>query len=283
MNVLQSLALGAIQGLTEFLPVSSTAHLILAPQILGIPTPRAEIAHTYDTLIQAGTVLPVLIYFWKDWLRLAAAAVRVLRARSAGSDLDEKMLGYLILGSIPAGVLGLLLEKRIERLAQPAEWPPAYLCIGGALIGVGLLMLLAEKLRSQTRSIEHLSVMDAVVVGLAQATALFPGVSRSGSTITAGLMTGLSREAAARFSFLLMTPIMLLATGYKCLKVLRGAEPMSPEEWQGTMLAAGVAAVTGYAAIAVLLRWLRTRSLGFFVGWRILVGAFAIGLYFAQK
>jgi undecaprenyl-diphosphatase len=282
LNVQQSLVLGIIQGLTEFIPVSSTAHLILAPEVFGIPAPRAEIAHTYDTVIQIGTVIPVLLYFWRDWINLLRAAGRILRKGRIGDDPDERMVKYLFLGSIPAGAAGLLLEKHVERLANPAEFPPAFLIIGLSLIGVGLLMWWAEKTSRRLRTIEHLRTPDAWLVGIAQAIALFPGVSRSGSTITAGLIAGFTREAAARFSFLLMTPIMLAAVTYKVLKMLGGSEPVTGGEWAGMALATVVSAVTGYAAIAFLLGWLRKRSLGVFALYRILVGAFAIGLFLTQ-
>ncbi|HEU4752260.1 MAG TPA: undecaprenyl-diphosphate phosphatase, partial [Armatimonadota bacterium] len=227
MNVPQSLVLGVIQGLTEFLPVSSTAHLILAPEIFRIPAPRAEIAHTYDTFIQIGTVFPVLIYFWREWLRLLQAGARIVKNRGISADADERMLKYLLLGSIPAGVAGLLLEKKVERLASPAEFPPAFLVIGSGLILMGLLMWWVEGIGKKTRTIENLRAPDAWFVGIAQALALFPGISRSGSTITAGMFAGFTREAAARFSFLLMTPVMLAAVGYKTLKMLKGAEPLT--------------------------------------------------------
>jgi undecaprenyl-diphosphatase len=275
--------LGLVQGLTEFIPVSSTAHLILAPDILGIARPRAEIAHTYDTFIQIGTVIPVLIYFWRDWLNLLRAALRILQQRRIGDDLNERLVKYLLLGSIPAGVAGLLLEKHIERLAEPATFPPAYLIIGIGLIGMALVMWWVERISRKVRTLENLQMPDAWVVGFAQALALFPGVSRSGSTITAGLLTGLTREAAARFSFLLMTPVMLAATGYKALKLLRGSEQLTSGEWSGMLLATVVAGITGYVAIAFLLRFLRTRSLGWFAGYRIAVGAFCIGLFFMQQ
>lgn len=283
MDVQQSLVLGIIQGLTEFIPVSSTAHLILAPEVLGIPHPRAAIAHTYDTFIQIGTVIPVLLYFWRDWLKLLRALGRVVIKRRVTTDPDERMVKYLILGSIPAGVAGLAFEDQIETLSNPQKFSAAYLLIGLALIVVGLLMWWAEATSRKTRNIEHIRLPDAWLVGFAQALALFPGVSRSGSTITAGLLAGLTREAAARFSFLLMTPIMLAATGYKTVKVLFGSEPVSGGEWGGMLLAAAVAGVTGYFAIAFLLKWLRTRSLWGFAVYRILVGAFAIGLYFLQQ
>jgi undecaprenyl-diphosphatase len=282
LDVRQSLVLGIIQGLTEFLPVSSTAHLILAPEILNVAPPRADIAHTYDTFIQIGTVLPVLVYFWRDWLAMLGAALRLVRNRPKG-DLDERLVKYLILGSIPAGVAGLLLEDEIKILANPREFPPALLCIGGALIVVGLIMWWAESVSRKSRDIEHVRVPDVVLMGIGQAMALWPGVSRSGATITAGLFAGLTREAAARFSFLLMAPIMFAATGYKLYKLLDGKEHLSGGEWGGMLLAAAIAAVTGYLAIAFLLKWLRTRSLGVFAVYRIVLGAFVIGLYFVQK
>jgi len=283
LNVQQSLVLGVIQGLTEFIPVSSTAHLILAPQVLNVPAPRPEIAHTYDTFIQIGTVIPVLIYFWHEWLKLLKAGAQVLKQGRFGEDPEQRILKYLLIGSLPAGIVGLLLEKRIERFANPAEFPPAFLIIGGSLILVGVIMWWAELTGRKTRTIENVRTADAWVVGCAQALALIPGVSRSGSTITAGLFSGLTREASARFSFLLMTPIMLAATGYKLLKLLKGGEVMTAGEWQGMLLATVVAAITGYFAIAFLLGWLRNRSLGIFAIYRILVGAFSIGLFFMQQ
>ncbi len=283
MDIPQSLVLGVTQGLTEFLPVSSTAHLILAPQVFPINAPRDVIAHTYDTIIQIGTVVPVLIYFRADWMRMLQAAGRIVQKRQVSDDLDERLVKYLLLGSIPAGVIGLLLEDKIELLAQPDKFRGAYLAIGLALIFVGLLMGWAEAIGRKMRDLEHLRTPDAWFVGFAQACALFPGVSRSGSTITAGLLVGLTREAAARFSFLLMTPIMLAATGYKTLKLLKGANPLQPGELESMILAAVIAGITGYMAIAFLLRWLRTRTLSFFIGYRLLVGAFCIGMYFMQK
>ena len=283
MDVQQALVLGLIQGLTEFIPVSSTAHLILAPQVFNIPAPRQEIAHTYDTFIQIGTVFPVLLYFWRDWLNLLRAGARILKKRRVSADPDERMVRYLIIGSIPAGLAGLAFESKIDRLSNPEEFPPAYLCIGLALVGVGLLMWWAEATSRKVRDLEDVRMPDAWLVGIAQACALFPGVSRSGATITAGLLGGLTREAAARFSFLLMTPIMLAATGLKAVKMLTGAKPVTGDEWSGMLLATAVAAVTGYLAIAFLLRWLRKRSLWGFAVYRILIGAFAIGLYFVQQ
>jgi undecaprenyl-diphosphatase len=278
VDVWQSIVKGIVQGLTEFIPVSSTAHLILAPQVFPIAPPRAEIAHTYDTVIQVGTVIPVLFYFWREWLRLLQAGGLIVRRFRVSDDQDERMVTYLVVGSIPAGVLGLLLERRVARMADPAN-VDAFLYIGLALIGVGILMWLVELSSRKARTIENLTMADAVMIGLAQAAALFPGVSRSGATITAGLFIGLTREAAARYSFLLMTPILLAATAYKGYTALRGEHPPTPAEWQSILLATVVSAITGYLAIAFLLGWLRTRSLGLFALWRIVAGTFSLGLY----
>jgi undecaprenyl-diphosphatase len=283
LDVRQSLVWGIIQGLTEFLPVSSTAHLILAPQLLSVPGPRAEIAHAYDTFIQIGTVIPVLIYFWHDWLKLLQAAGRILTRFSVKDDPEERMVVYLVLATIPAGVLGLALNKYVEPLGDPGTFPPAYLVIGAALIAVGVVMWWAESTSRKSRDIEHLRMPDAILMGFAQALALWPGVSRSGSTITAGLFAGLTREAAARFSFLLMVPIMFAASGFKLYKLLKGGTPVSHDELLGMLLAAMTAAIVGFFAIVFLLKWVRTRSLQVFAWYRILLGAFVIGLYFVQR
>jgi undecaprenyl-diphosphatase len=283
LDVRQSLVWGIIQGLTEFLPVSSTAHLILAPQLLNVPGPRAEIAHAYDTFIQIGTVIPVLIYFWQDWLNLLQAAGRIITRFSVKDDPEERMVIYLVLATIPAGVLGLALNKYVEPLGDPGTFPPAYLVIGAALIAVGVVMWWAESTSRKSRDIEHLRMPDAILMGFAQALALWPGVSRSGSTITAGLFAGLTREAAARFSFLLMVPIMFAASGFKLYKLLKGGTPVSHDELLGMLLAAITAAIVGFFAIVFLLKWVRTRSLQVFAWYRILLGAFVFGLYFVQR
>ncbi len=283
MNVQQSLVLGIIQGLTEFLPISSTAHLILVPKLFSTGLePRAEIRHTYETIIQSGTLLAVLVYFWRDWLNMAKAAAGMAVRRKI-ETLDERMVVYLVLGSIPAGILGLLFESKVEDLAQPEKTPIAYLVLGGALVIFGIVMWLVEAGSKRTRDLEHVRMPDALLIGFAQALALIPGVSRSGATMTAGLAMGFTRDAAARFSFLLSTPIMLAATGYKLLKVFKGPGLMTSDEMSGMLLATVVAAISGYFAIWGLLKWLRTRPLWVFSIYRIAVGAFVIGFYFYQQ
>jgi len=267
-----------VQGLTEFVPVSSTAHLILAPRFLGIAVPAHP--HTYDTVIQAGTLLPVLFFFRAEWLRLIGAALTVARRRSLGDDHYERLLPCLAVGTLPALLAGALLHSRVAELGEPDN-PWAFLVIGAALIVVALAMIGAERTMRNGRAESAVTVGDAWRIGIAQAVALIPGVSRSGATITAGMFAGLSREAAARFSFMLMTPVMVAATAFGVLKLLRSPEPVAPDEWRSLLLAMAVAAVVGYFAIAVLLRFLRQNTLYWFVGYRLALGGWLIYLHFA--
>jgi len=235
--------------------------------------------HTYDTVIQAGTLLPVFAYFRHDWARLAGAAVRMLRRRRLGEDPCERLALFLGLGTLPALVAGALLHSRVEVLGDPEANPIALLVIGLSLVIVALAMWLAEVLSGSGREEADLRQSDAWTVGLAQAVAIIPGVSRSGATITAGIFAGLSRPAAARFSFLLMAPVMVAATAFGGLKLWQSPEPVSPAEWQSLALGALVAAVVGYAAIAWLLRFLRRNALYPFVVYRCILGGYLIALY----
>ncbi|MBI3911245.1 MAG: undecaprenyl-diphosphate phosphatase [Armatimonadetes bacterium] len=281
LSVPQSLALGVIQGLTEFIPVSSTAHLLIAPHLFDLPEPTHP--HAFDTIIQAGTLLPVLLYFRRDWLRMLRALGRVVGRRRATRDPDERLALFLLFGTLPALVVGLLVERWIEGLADLNHHPLGMLVIGVALLGFGLVMLWVDRRARRTRVAEHMVAADAWFIGFGQALAVIPGVSRSGATITAGLMTGLTREDAARFSFLLYAPVMAAASGWKLLKLLRAPEALPTAEWIGMAVATVAAAIVGYACIAFLLRYLRHRSLDLFVFWRALVGALLIGMFFAQR
>ncbi len=281
MTILQSLYLGIIQGLTEFLPVSSTAHLILAPEL----APKflhftAQPPHAFDVVIQSGTLLAVLFYFRNDWARLIRGGWDALRERTVGDDPNRKLALLVVLGCVPAGIAGLLLQKKVEPLANPQRNPLGYLVIGVALIGVGLLMGWADRISRKSRGIKSLTPGEAALVGLAQATALIPGVSRSGSTITAGLLMGLNREAAARFSFLLSAPIMLVAAVWDGLKLFRGHAP-AEEAIPATAMVAGImaAGLVGWFCIHFLLEFLRKRSLWVFVYYRVVLGVFLIVLW----
>jgi undecaprenyl-diphosphatase len=275
------LYLGIIQGLTEFLPISSTAHLVLAPEFapkfLGF---TAQPPHAFDVSLHIGTLLAVALYFRADWARLLRASLALLRTRQLNDDPDRRMALLVVLGCVPAGLLGLLVERKVEALAQPQTNPISYLVMATGLIGVGLLMAWVDNRSRKTRSLKNISTGEAVFVGLAQAAALIPGVSRSGATITAGLTIGLTREAAARFSFLLSGPITAVAAAWGTLKLLHPAGP-GAETIPATSFIMGIVAsgVVGWACIHFLLEYLRKRSLWVFVFYRVALGVFLLVLY----
>jgi undecaprenyl-diphosphatase len=267
VSPLQAAVLGIVQGLTEFLPVSSSGHLILVPWLFGWP----DHSLAFDAGIHLGTVLALLAYFWRDWLELIGAVTAGLRDAAARADPRWRIAGLLLLGSIPAGLSGLALESSIEQLIRQ-PWLVAML-----LIVFGLALLAADRLGSQSRGIQDIGVTDALVVGLAQVLALAPGVSRSGITITAAMFVGLDRAAAARFSFLLSTPITLAAALFSMRKLF-GSDPA-----EIGLLVIGIVSATifGFLAIGFLLSYLQKNSLASFVWYRLAVGALVLGLSLA--
>lgn len=274
MNVQQSLLLGVIQGLTEFIPISSTAHLVLTPQFVPMPQP----SHTFDVALHAGTLLAVMLYFWRDWIALFRGLFRTLLERRVGNDPHRRMGLLILLACIPAGIAGVLFNDKIEYLSQPQDHPIGLLVIGIALVVVALLMWWADSCARKSRPETSIRGFDAAFIGLAQAVAIIPGVSRSGATITAGLITGLSREAAARFSFLMVAPVIGGAVLLKGANLLETG--IAPAEQLNLAVGIAAAAVSGYFCIRFLLGYLRRASLGIFVGYRLLLGAFLIALYF---
>jgi len=268
--------MGVIQGLTEFLPISSTAHLVLAPTLFGF----AEPPHEFDVALHIGTLVALLIYFRADWIRLLHGGLRLLSTRRVDGDLDRRMALMVVLGCIPAGIAGLLFDKKVEEYTQLEKHPISYLIIGVALIGFGLLMGWVDRNSRKNRSIKNMSPGEATFIGAMQALALVPGVSRSGSTITGGLLIGLNREAAARFSFLLSGPIIALAAAWDGVKLLRHAVPDADSISAAAFLLGILAsAVVGWFCIHFLLEFLRKRSLWVFVFYRIVLGIFLIVLY----
>lgn len=262
MGFLASVLLGLVQAVTEFLPVSSTAHLLLAGELLGesLADPRFR---AFVTIIQSGTTLAVLLYFRQDLWRMATAWLRGLLAGRPFGTPDARLAWYIALGTVPAAVLGKLLEHRIEALGN--------LVIAFSLVFWGLVMAVAERYASHRKTVEDLRAGSALAIGVGQALALVPGTSRSGSTITTGMLLGFSREAAARFSFLLSAPIILGAGAYKLAKalpVLRG----EPAWRSATLVGTVVSALAGYLVIGWLLRYLRTRTTYVFVAWRVALG-----------
>jgi undecaprenyl-diphosphatase len=263
MSLLVAVILGLVQAATEFLPVSSTAHLLVFGELFGQSLDDARF-RAFVTIIQSGTTLAVIVYFRDQLWRLAAAWLRSLRSRNLLETPESRLAWYIALGTLPAAVAGKLLERQIEALGN---W-----VIAGSLAAWGLVLLGAERWARHARTISDVRARDALLVGIGQAAALVPGSSRSGTTITTGMLLGFRREDAARFSFLLSVPIILGAGVYKlkkALPVLRG----EPQWRSATMLATLVALVAGYAVIGWLLRYLRTRTTYLFVAWRLAAAA----------
>lgn len=258
MDIFQAIVRGIVQGITEFLPISSSAHLILIPWFLGWP----DLGLAFDAALHFGTLVSLVVFFRREWLAFARAGLRVLSGRI--ETTDERMVVYILVATIPAGVTGILAEDFVEaRLRSPLV--PA--C---TLILLALVLLLAERIGSRRKDFEGISGADAITIGLAQALALVPGVSRSGVTITAALFRGVRREPAARFSFLLSAPIIAGAAGTKILDLVSGGAGNG----QTVMLAVGVAtsAVVGYLAIRFMLRYLATNTTYVFIVYRIILG-----------
>jgi undecaprenyl-diphosphatase len=263
----QAIVLGIVQGLTEFLPISSSGHLRIVPAFLGWDDPGTA----FTAVIQLGTMAAVLLYFRRDLVRIATAWLASLRDPARRSELDARLGWYLILGTVPIAVFGLAFKDQIENGARDL-----YL-IGAMLVVFGLVLLVAEALSRRERDIATITRRDALVVGLAQALALVPGVSRSGATISAGLLLGFDRVSAARFSFLLSVPAVVLSGLFE----LRGVIDGSAEGAVGagpTAVATVLAFITGYASIAFLLRFLTTHSTAVFVGYRIVLGGAVLAL-----
>jgi undecaprenyl-diphosphatase len=293
LPILEAIILGIVQGLTEFLPVSSTAHLALVPWLvtrLGLAN-WSDPGLTFDVALHAGTLFAILLYFWRTWIQIIRAAlggkvVRFSETSDNQRDLtpeeqsrERKLLWYMIAATIPAALAGALLEKRIETTFRA----PAL--VASMLIIVAVIMWMAERVSKFQKPLPQITLGDAMTVGVLQAFAVVPGVSRSGITITGGLFRNFTREAAARFSFLLSTPIIGGAALFKLHHVMKHGLP--PGETAPGMAAfvigITVSAVVGYAAIAWFLRYLQTKTLTVFIVYRILFGIAVLALgYFGH-
>ncbi len=261
MDLFQSIILGLLQGLTEFLPISSSGHLLIVPAILGWDDPGAA----FTAVIQLGTEAAVLIYFRHDLWRIFTTWIRSLREPELRQDVNARMGWYLIAATIPISILGLAFSDQIETAARNL-----YL-VGAMLIIFGIILGIADNYGSRKRDVENLSFRDGILIGFAQSLALIPGVSRSGATISAGLFLGLNRAAAARFSFLLAIPAVVLSGFYELSKILRGEEAVGVP-FINVAVATLVAFAVGYAVIAWFLRYLSNNSFALFVGYRLIVG-----------
>jgi len=258
-DVLKAVVLGLIQGLTEFLPISSSAHLRIYPELFGWGDPGAA----FTAVIQIGTELAVLIFFRKDIWRIVSTWSRSLVQPEYRGHLDARMGWYVIVGSLPIVVLGVLLKDVIER-----DFRTLWL-IAGTLVVFGVVLGVADRVGSTERQIKDMHLSHAVLMGLAQACALVPGVSRSGATLSMGRFLGYDREAATRYAFLLAIPAVVGAGLFEIPEISSGDNDYG---WGPTIIATVVSFAVGYAAIAWLLRYVSTRSYTPFVLYRVLLG-----------
>lgn len=260
MDILQSIILGIVQGLGEFLPISSTAHLILVPFFTGWKDPGLS----FDVAMHAGTLFAVIIYFWSDWTEILKIAF--LGKKYQSNKYNSNILWLLVIGTIPGAVIGFFLEDAVDGIFRSS-----YL-IAGTLAVFGLILFLLDKYATHKRELDKIGLKDVLIIGLAQAVAIIPGVSRSGATISAGLALGLSRVSAARFSFLLSTPIILGATLSQIPDLIEGGIN------SGIILGVIVSAVSGYLAIKYLIKFVENYSYRVFFWYRLILALVIIGV-----
>jgi undecaprenyl-diphosphatase len=267
VDYLTAAVLGLVQGLTEFLPVSSSAHLSVVGRLIGQEDPGAA----FTAITQLGTEAAVLIYFWRDIWRIVRQWTLALVGKVPGSDPDARMGWLVIIGSIPISVLGLLFQDDIETRAR-SLWITASM-----LLAFSFVILVAEKVGRQTKQMRELSWRDGIIYGLWQAAALVPGVSRSGGTISGGLFLGYTREAAARYSFLLAIPAVLASGGLQLYKAMNETTAIGVQ-WGPLWLATGISFVVGFAVIAWFMRYISTHTFTPFVIYRIVLALVLFGL-----
>jgi undecaprenyl-diphosphatase len=268
MPLLHAIVLGIVQGLTEFLPISSSAHLIIIPWILG----WEDGGLTFDVALHAGTLVAVLLFFFRDWVQIIGHGFGLRIGRDPALAKNRGLLWLLAAGTIPGAIAGFLFEKQADAALRSP------FIIATAAIVVGLIMWLADSSGRKQKDISHVSIVDALTIGFAQALAIIPGVSRSGVTISAGLFRNFDRSAAARFSFLLSTPIIGGACAKKFWDLHKHEGGLPPD--MHTAFVAGIiaSAITGCITIAFFLNFLRRRSLSLFVWYRIIFGIIVIAL-----
>jgi undecaprenyl-diphosphatase len=276
MSLWQAILLGIIQGLTEFIPISSTAHLTIAGKLFGLIDPaRPDQWTAFIAVIQLGTLIAVIAYFWTDVLRIIRGFVAlnlntITRQPIESSIRRDGLLGwFVVLGTIPISVVGLAFRHQIEGTLTKNLW-----VISGSLIGLAIVLTIAEFVGRQERDIDKVRFGDALAVGVAQVFALIPGSSRSGTTITGGLLVGLKRETAARFSFLLSMPAIGASGLLELPKALRSVDT----DWTLLIVSTTVSAIAGYLSIAFLLKYLQRHTTFLFVGYRIVLGVVLIAL-----
>lgn len=276
--VFQAIVLGILQGLTEFLPISSSAHLIVVPWLFGWDNATIS-SLAFDVALHMGTLLAVLAFFANEWVQLIRAGVASIAERKIGSDPNRRLAWFIVIGSIPGGLVGALAESKVEEIFHSPDTPLAVwavIAIALVLAALGLFLFIAERVAKHIRGLDQLKLSDALIIGVAQALAIFPGVSRSGATITAGLFLNLKRDDAARFSFLLGTPI-IAGAGLKSMYDLM-KEPPPSGDLLLYLVGFAAAAITGFLTIRFLLRYLQRNSTDIFVYYRWVMAALLIAI-----
>lgn len=276
MNFIEAIILGIIQGLTEFLPISSTAHLTISGKLMNLISEQfPERWTSFIAVIQIGTLISVLIYFWKDLILITKDFVQenlVHRKKFSVQNINSKMGWYIIIATIPVVIIGLAFKDFIEGI-----FTKNLIVISSSLIILAIILVIAEKVGKFNRSKENLRWQDALIIGIAQALALIPGSSRSGTTITAGLFLGLNRETAARFSFLMSIPAVA-ASGL--LQFYQALKFVDTNQLVAMTISTIVSAIVGYLSIDFLIKYLRTRSMLIFILYRIVIGILILTLIY---
>ena len=266
LSIIQALVMGLTQGLTEFIPVSSSGHLILVPWLFGWEDKVRDAFLTsieFTVILHMGTLLALLAYFWREWLKLIPAGLAAIRDRSFKGDPDRKMAWLLVVATIPAVIVGPLLTGPIEDAVREPSRVALMLCVGAAILW------LAERWGSKLREMDSITFVGALGIGIAQVLALVPGISRSGISISAGLFSGLTREAAARFSFLMATPVVAGAGLWEAHKLL-SHDPTAPNpEVKLVVIGFIAAAISGLLAIRFMLEFLKRQPVTLFVVYRV--------------
>ena len=259
---IQALVMGLVQGLTEFIPVSSSGHLVLVPWLFGWKDPFID-SVAFTVILHMGTLLALLVYFWRDWMTLIPAGLAAVRDRSLNNDPNRKMALMLVVATIPAVLVGPIFESKFEELVREPARIALMLCVGAAILW------LADRWGSKERDMESLTFRESLIIGVAQVVALVPGISRSGVSISAGLFLGLTRESAARFSFLMATPVIGGAGVWEARKFLTHEAGPSPE-MNVIVIGFLTALVSGFLAIRFMLAFLRRQPVTAFVVYRVI-------------
>lgn len=270
MDYLQSIVLGLVQGLGEFLPISSSGHLILIPWLFGWD----EHSLSFDVMLHAGTLLAVVVYFWREWLLLIKEGFLSIKERKMSGPPERGLFWYIVIASVPGAIIGKLLEEKAETAFRSP------LIVASALGAFAIIFYLIDRFSARKRNLQSLGPVDSIAIGISQAAAIIPGVSRSGATIACGLGMGLDRESSAKFSFLLSAPIIFGATVLKLGDIGKMA---AADGWMPLLLGFSVSAATGFLAIRYLLNYIKKHTFNIFVVYRILFSLMILSIFFTRR